>query len=64
MDDDWVAPDYAAVDTIDVQLLGMPPTLWGAAREHHDAILRELVLYQAEHPVDVDLAAADATREW
>ena len=62
MDDDWVEPDYAAVDTIDVQLLGMPPTLWGAARQHHDAILRELVLYQAEHPVDVDLAAADATR--
>jgi PAS domain S-box-containing protein len=61
LDDDWGEADYAG-DTIDVELLGMPPTLWGAARQHHDAILRELVLYQAEHPVDVDLATADATR--
>lgn len=62
LDDDWAEPDYSAVDTLDVRLMGMPPTLWGAARQHHDAILRELVLYQAEHPVDVDLATADATR--
>jgi PAS domain S-box-containing protein len=33
-----------------VLLLGLPPTLWLAARQHHDAVLRELVLYAQEHP--------------
>lgn len=33
-----------------VILLGLPPTLWLAAREHHDAILRELALLAVEHP--------------
>ena len=47
----------------DVLLVSMPVTLWLAAREHHDAILRELVLYMAEHPeVQADLAAADEAR--
>ncbi|MFC3687826.1 ATP-binding protein [Aquipuribacter hungaricus] len=31
----------------EVVLLGIPPTLWFAAREHHDAILRELMLHLA-----------------
>lgn len=54
-------PDAEAVFT--VRLLRMPATLWLAARQHHDAILRELVLYLAEHEVaDVDLAAADRAR--
>jgi PAS domain S-box-containing protein len=33
-----------------VLLLGLPPTLWLAARQHHDAVLRELVLFAQEHP--------------
>ena len=49
-----------------VVLRSMPATLWLAAREHHDAILRETVLYRAEHPEDsssrADLALADAAR--
>lgn len=51
-----------------VVLLGLPPALWLAAREHHDALLRELVLYLAEHdgreqdgPV-LDLSAVDRAR--
>lgn len=50
-----------------VLLEAMPPTLWLAAREHHDALLRELALYRAEHPADAqgraDLARADAARQ-
>jgi PAS domain S-box-containing protein len=47
-----------------VQLLRLPPTLWLSARQHHDAVLRELALYAAEHELDaeIDLAAADAAR--
>ncbi|NYD23977.1 ATP-binding protein [Kineococcus aurantiacus] len=47
-----------------VQLVGIPPTLWLAAREHHDALLRELTLYLATHaePV-VDLAAVEGARQ-
>lgn len=46
-----------------VVLRAMPPTLWLAAREHHDAVLRELALHRAgeERPVE-DLAAADRAR--
>ncbi|MBW3646736.1 MAG: ATP-binding protein [Actinobacteria bacterium] len=44
-------------------LLGLPPTLWLAARQHHDALLRELVLYLAEHPgLEVDVPATDRAR--
>jgi PAS domain S-box-containing protein len=51
------------VDDADVVFLDMPATLWLAAREHHDALLRELVLYLAEHDdVDVDLPLADTAR--
>lgn len=49
-----------------VVLLSLPPTLWLAAREHHDAVLRELVLYAAEHPHDAPshdrMALADMAR--
>jgi len=34
----------------EVVLLALPPTLWLAAREHHDALLRELALHAASHP--------------
>jgi PAS domain S-box-containing protein len=61
---DWEEPEPAeAADTVEVQLLAMPATLWGAAHQHHEALLRELVLYQAEHPeLDVDVASADGAR--
>lgn len=46
-----------------VVLLRVPPMLWLAARQHHDALLRELVLYLAEHDdVVVDLVTADLAR--
>jgi PAS domain S-box-containing protein len=47
-------------------LLRMPTTLWLAAREHHQALLRELVLYAAEHEETAallpDLALTDQAR--
>jgi len=47
----------------EVLLAAMPATLWLSARQHHDAILRELVLHQAQHAeLDVDLTAADTAR--
>jgi len=56
------APDTGA----DVVLLGLPPMLWLAAREHHDAVLRELALYAQEHPGDAPVperfAHADRAR--
>ena len=46
-----------------VTLPDVPTLLWLAAREHHDALLRELVLYLAQHDdVTADLALADAAR--
>ena len=57
-------PAVADRDTMNVvRLLKLPPTLWLAARQRHDALLRELVLYPAEHdgPV-VDMAATDRAR--
>lgn len=46
-----------------VALLRLPPTLWLAARQHHDALLRELVLYMAEHDdVGADLVSVDEAR--
>ena len=46
-----------------VQLQALPPTLWLAARQHHDTILRELALYTAEQPVaGVDLVGTDLAR--
>lgn len=46
-----------------VRLLGLPPTLWLAAQEHHDAILREMALYLAqEEAAGVDLISTDLAR--
>lgn len=63
--DDGAAP-APAVEERQVVLTGMPTTLWLAAREHHQAILRELVLYLAEHgdtlPNVPDLVLADEAR--
>jgi len=51
-----------------VVLLSLPPTLWLAAREHHDAVLRELALYVAAHPENAPapdrIALADRARAW
>jgi PAS domain S-box-containing protein len=41
----------------------MPPTLYLAARQHHDGLLRELVLFCASHPdVSADFARTDQAR--
>lgn len=57
-----------AADSMTIKLLGLPPTLWLAAREHHDAILRELALHAFEHPDLAPppdrMAAADHARPW
>ena len=46
-----------------VQLLGLPPALWIASRQHHDAILRELALYVSRRPVPgVDMVGTDLAR--
>ena len=50
-----------------VVLLGLPPTLWEAAQDHHSALLRELALYRARHPAEVtdeQVERADAGRSW
>jgi PAS domain S-box-containing protein len=58
----------AAPELREVVLRDMPTTLWLAAREHHQAMLRELVLYLAEHGgheavgTAPDLALADQAR--
>lgn len=69
-DADWevapadVAPQPAAgAATRTVRLLGLPPTLWLAARDHHATLLRELVLYASRHEVPgADLERADRAR--
>ena len=64
--DDLLEPPPTTTPDAVLQLLGFPPTLWLAAREHHVALLREYVLYTAEHPdgEPVDFAAADEARLW
>ncbi len=59
------APPSAALE-VTLRLPGFPPTLFLAAREHHIALLREYVLYTAEHADSepVDFAAADEARLW
>ncbi len=61
-------PEAAPAATLEARLRlpGFPPTLWLAAREHHIALLREYVLYTAEHADSepVDFAAADEARMW
>ena len=55
-------------DRTQVVLLAMPPTLWLAAREHHDAVLREFSLFLSEHPDEAPsrrrVALADQARSW
>ena len=70
--DAWVLDLDDAADAADsgstVVLLSLPPTLWLAAREHHDAVLRELALYVAAHPENAPapdrIALADSARAW
>ena len=46
-----------------VVLASMPATLWLSARQHHDALVREFVLYAAVHPeLSLDVASADVAR--
>jgi PAS domain S-box-containing protein len=61
---DAAAPGVqAAGTTIMVRLLSLPPTLWLAARQHHDALLRELVLHLAGHDEPaVNVTATDEAR--
>ncbi len=66
-DSAWEALDVPAADDLhEVVLRGLPTTLWMAAREHHQSLLRELVLFLAEHPaalpVPPDLVRADEAR--
>lgn len=61
--DHWPVVTNDVKDQFEVVLASMPATLWLSARQHHDAILRELVLYRAEHGgAEVDLTAADDAR--
>ncbi len=66
-----VAPQVQAPDAVNVVLQRMPATLWLAAREHHDAVLREMALLRLSAadrgdagPVlaDGELVAVDAAR--
>jgi PAS domain S-box-containing protein len=57
------APPVAGVRTRTVRLLSLPTALWLAARQHHDALLRELALYGAWHDgLAVDVVATDRAR--
>jgi PAS domain S-box-containing protein len=57
-----VEPDRP-VETREVHLLDLPSTLWLAARQHHDALLRELALYAAWHDdLAVDVVGTDRAR--
>jgi PAS domain S-box-containing protein len=48
---------------VETVLQGMPTTLWLAAQQHHDALLRELALYRAGVGAPTqDLARADRAR--
>ena len=58
--------DVAAAGGPSVVLLGLPPALWLAARQHHDAVLREAALHAQAHPRDAPpperVAMADHAR--
>jgi len=59
-DDEPAAP---AVGSTEVALPGMPPTLWMAARQHHDSLIRELTLLQGSDVQAASrLALADEAR--
>lgn len=61
--DEVLDPGAATASGREVILLEMPATLWLSARQHHDALVREFLLYQAargsEHP---GVAEADTAR--
>jgi PAS domain S-box-containing protein len=69
---DFTGLDRGAQDetgAVTVVLRNMPATLWLAAREHHDALLRELALLRSADAesgwaTSGDLAAADLARSW
>jgi PAS domain S-box-containing protein len=66
-DDDGSRTPVAAPGAIRVVLCNLPPTLWLAAREHHDALLRELTLVRTNNEVPSvqavwNPAAVDAAR--
>jgi anti-sigma regulatory factor (Ser/Thr protein kinase) len=59
LDDEWDGAPSTGPGVRHVKLLDMPATLWLAARQHQDGLLRELALYCAAHSdVRVDLPAA------
>lgn len=66
----WDMDDELASPTNDgdrvVVLLRLPPMLWLAAREHHNAVLREYHLHRMSAGVDAtdELALADQARNW
>jgi len=63
LDGDWEELAPVSPQARPVVLEAMPVTLWLAARQHHDALLRELVLYLAGHDdVQVDVVRADSAR--
>jgi PAS domain S-box-containing protein len=56
-------PDAGAEESVEVHLLGLPPLLWLAARQHHDTLMREMLLLVEKHQVpDIDVVAADQAR--
>jgi PAS domain S-box-containing protein len=62
--EDWEEPPPPQALTRPVVLEDIPAMLWLAALQHHDTLLRELVLYVAEHDdVQVDLTRADLARQ-
>lgn len=62
--DEWDEPAPPQALTRPVVLEEFPAMLWLAALQHHDTLLRELVLYVAEHDdVQVDLTRADLGRQ-
>lgn len=61
--DDDDGPVGGATGGSPVRLLGLPPTLWLAAEQHQDGLLRELLLYRQGRDQSVDdLAVADRAR--
>jgi PAS domain S-box-containing protein len=53
----------SGVPTREVRLVALPSALWLAARQHHDALLRELALFAAwHHDLAVDVVGTDRAR--
>ena len=63
VDDDVLQQKTEGDGQVSVRLLAMPIRLWLAARQHHDAMLRELVLYlSGRDPHEADLVMSDRAR--